>query len=112
MTTNDINITQLQGRIVEEPKIFDTKTGGKVARLRIATSETYATKDGEVKESTQYHDAVTFNSLVVATIQDQVKKGTRVNIQGATRYGTYEKTDGSTGYSTEIVFELIHVLSD
>ena len=111
MTTTDINITQLQGRLGEEPKIFETKDGGKIARLRIATSETYATKDGEVKEVTQWHDAVTFNKLVVATIEEHLKKGSRVNIQGATRHRSYEKKDGSKGYNTEVVFELLHVLS-
>jgi single stranded DNA-binding protein (ssb) len=81
--------------------------GKNVARLSIATSNTWKDKNtGEKKEKTEWHRVVIFNEGLVNVVQQYVKKGTQVYIEGqlTTRKWKDEKS-GIDRYSTEVVLQ-------
>ena len=84
------------------------KVNGKsVARLSLATSNTWKDKNtGEKKEKTEWHRVVIFNEGLVNVVQQYVKKGAQVYIEGqlTTRKWKDEKL-GLDRYSTEVVLQ-------
>jgi single stranded DNA-binding protein (ssb) len=81
--------------------------GKNVARLSIATSNTWKDKNtGEKKEKTEWHRIVIFNEGLVNVVQQYVKKGSQVYIEGqlTTRKWKDEKS-GIDRYSTEVVLQ-------
>jgi len=90
-----------------DPEIKQMVNGKSVARLSLATSNTWKDKNtGEKKEKTEWHRVVIFNEGLIGVIQQYVKKGAQVYIEGqlTTRKWTDEKT-GTDKYSTEIVLQ-------
>ena len=81
--------------------------GKSVARLSLATSQSWKDKNtGEKKEKTEWHRVVIFNEGLVNVVQQYVKKGAQVYIEGqlTTRKWRDEKA-GIDKYSTEIVLQ-------
>ena len=109
-----LNKVQLIGRLGADPEIKQMVNGKSVARLSIATSQSWKDKSsGERKEKTEWHRVVIFNEGLVNVVQQYVKKGANVYIEGA--LSTRKWKDEATGqdkYSTEIVLQglsLIHI---
>ena len=97
----------LIGRLGADPDIKQMVNGKNVARLSLATSNTWKDKNtGERKEKTEWHRIVVFNEGLVNVIKQYVKKGTQVYVEGQlnTRKWTDEKT-GQDKYSTDIVLQ-------
>ena len=102
-----LNKVQLIGRLGADPEIKQMVNGKSVARLSIATSNTWKDKNtGEKKEKTEWHRVVIFNEGLVNVVQQYVKKGAQVYIEGqlTTRKWNDEKS-GVDKYSTEIVLQ-------
>ena len=102
-----LNKVLLIGRLGADPEIKQMVNGKSVARLSIATSYTWKDKNtGEKKEKTEWHRVVIFNEGLVNVVQQYVKKGTQVYIEGqlTTRKWRDEKS-GTDRYSTEIVLQ-------
>ena len=102
-----LNKVLLIGRLGNDPEIKQMVNGKNVARLSIATSNTWKDKNtGEKKEKTEWHRVVVFNEGLVGVIENYVKKGTKLYIEGSlqTRKWTDEKS-GQDKYSTEIVLQ-------
>ncbi len=102
-----LNKVLLIGRLGNDPEIKQMVNGKSVARLSIATSNTWKDKNtGEKKEKTEWHRIVIFNEGLVNVVQQYVKKGTQVYIEGqlTTRKWKDEKS-GLDRYSTEIVLQ-------
>ena len=102
-----LNKVLLIGRLGNDPDIKQMVNGKSVARLSIATSNTWKDKNtGEKKEKTEWHRVVIFNEGLVNVVQQYVKKGTQVYIEGqlTTRKWKDEKS-GMDRYSTEIVLQ-------
>ncbi len=102
-----LNKVLLIGRLGADPDIKQMVNGKNVARLSIATSNTWKDKNtGEKKEKTEWHRVVIFNEGLVNVVQQYVKKGTQVYIEGqlSTRKWRDEKA-GLDKYSTEIVLQ-------
>ena len=104
-----LNKVQLIGRLGADPEIKQMVNGKSVARLSIATSQSWKDKSsGERKEKTEWHRVVIFNEGLVNVVQQYVKKGANVYIEG--QLSTRKWKDESTGqdkYSTEIAALLI-----
>ena len=97
----------LIGRLGADPEIKQMVNGKNVARLSIATSNTWKDKNtGEKKEKTEWHRIVIFNEGLVKVIQQYVKKGAQVYVEGqlTTRKWKDEKA-GVDKYSTEVVLQ-------
>ena len=102
-----LNKVLLIGRLGADPEIKQMTNGKNVARLSIATSNTWKDKNtGERKEKTEWHRVVIFNEGLVNVVQQYVKKGAQVYIEGqlTTRKWKDEKS-GTDKYSTEIVLQ-------
>ena len=102
-----LNKVLLIGRLGADPEIKQMVSGKNVARLSLATSNTWKDKNtGEKKEKTEWHRIVIFNEGLVNVVQQYVKKGAQVYIEGqlSTRKWTDEKT-GQDKYSTEIIIQ-------
>ena len=102
-----LNKVLLIGRLGADPEVKQMVNGKSVARLSIATSNTWKDKNtGEKKEKTEWHRVVIFNEGLVNVVQQYVKKGAQVYIEGqlTTRKWNDEKS-GVDKYSTEIVLQ-------
>jgi len=102
-----LNKVLLIGRLGADPEIKQMVNGKSVARLSLATSNTWKDKNsGEKKEKTEWHRIVIFSEGLVNVVQQYVKKGTQVYIEGqlTTRKWKDEKS-GLDRYSTEVVLQ-------
>ena len=102
-----LNKVLLIGRLGADPEIKQMVNGKSVARFSLATSNTWKDKNtGEKKEKTEWHRVVIFNEGLVNVVQQYVKKGAQVYIEG--QLTTRKWTDAKTGqdkYSTEIILQ-------
>ena len=102
-----LNKVLLIGRLGADPEIKQTVNGKSVARFSIATSNTWKDKNtGEKKEKTEWHRVVIFNEGLVNIVQQYLKKGANVYLEGqlSTRKWRDEKL-GQDKYSTEVVLQ-------
>ena len=102
-----LNKVLLIGRLGADPEIKQMINGKNVARLSLATSQSWKDKNtGEKKEKTEWHRVVVFNEGLVNVVQQYLKKGAQVYIEGqlSTRKWKDEKT-GQDKYSTEILIQ-------
>ena len=102
-----LNKALLIGRLGADPEIKLMVNGKSVARLSLATSQSWKDKNtGEKKEKTEWHRVVVFNEGLVNVVQQYLKKGAQVYIEGqiSTRKWKDEQS-GQDKYSTEIVIQ-------
>ena len=105
--SGSLNKVQLIGRLGSDPEIKQMVNGKNVARLSVATSQGWKDKStGERKEKTEWHRIVIFNEGLVKVVQQYLKKGANVYIEGqlTTRKWRDEKS-GTHRYSTEVVLQ-------
>ena len=102
-----LNKVQLIGRLGADPDIKQMVNGKNVARLSIATSQTWKDKNtNEKKERTDWHKIVIFSPGLSEIVEKFLKKGANVYVEG--QLSTRKWKDESTGqdkYSTEIVLQ-------
>ena len=102
-----LNKVLLIGRLGADPEIKQMVNGKNVARLSIATSQSWKDKSsGERKEKTEWHRVVIFNEGLVGVVQQYLKKGANIYVEG--QLTTRKWKDESTGqdkYSTEVVLQ-------
>ena len=102
-----LNKVLLIGRLGADPEIKQMINGKSVARLSLATSQSWKDKNtGEKKEKTEWHRVVVFNEGLVNVVQQYLKKGAQVYIEGqlSTRKWKDEKS-GQDKYSTEVIIQ-------
>jgi single-strand DNA-binding protein len=102
-----LNKVLLIGRLGADPEIKQMVNGKNVARLSIATSQSWKDKNsGERKEKTEWHRVVIFNEGLVSVVQQYLKKGANVYIEGQlTTRKWKDESSGQDKYSTEIVLQ-------
>ncbi|MEK9741837.1 MAG: single-stranded DNA-binding protein [Pelagibacteraceae bacterium] len=101
-----LNKVLLIGRLGNDPEIKQMQNGKSVARLSVATSETWKDKNsGERKEKTEWHRVVIFNEGLVNVVQQYLKKGAQIYIEGQLSTNKYTDNNGQEKYSTQIVLQ-------
>ena len=102
-----LNKVLLIGRLGADPEIKQMVNGKNVARLSIATSQSWKDKNsGERKEKTEWHRVVIFNEGLVNVVQQYLKKGANVYVEGQlTTRKWKDEASGQDKYSTEIVLQ-------
>ena len=102
-----LNKVLLIGRLGADPEIKQMVNGKNVARLSIATSQSWKDKtSGERKEKTAWHRIVIFNEGLVNVVQQYLKKGANVYIEGSlTTRKWKDESSGQDKYSTEVVLQ-------
>ena len=100
-----VNKAILIGHAGKDPEIFTTKDGRKIASFSIATSEHWRDKNtGERMEKTYWHNIKVFNEGLAKVVEQYVRKGSHLYIEGQVQTREYEK-DGQKRYVTEIVLQ-------
>ena len=101
-----LNKVLLIGRLGNDPEIKQMTNGKSVARLSVATSETWKDKNsGERKEKTEWHRVVIFNEGLVGVVQQYLKKGSQVYIEAQIQTTKYTDNNGQEKYSTQIILQ-------
>ena len=101
-----VNKVILVGNIGKDPEIRSTQSGGKIANLTLATSETWNDKaSGERKEKTEWHRVVVFNDRLVDVVERFVKKGRKLYVEGSLQTRKWTDQSGQEKYTTEIVVD-------
>ena len=101
-----VNKVILVGNVGKDPEIRRTQDGRPIANLSIATSETWRDKNtGERREKTEWHRVVVFNENLCKTIEQYVKKGAKLYIEGQLQTRKWQDQQGQDRYSTEVVLQ-------
>jgi len=101
-----VNKVILVGNVGKDPEMRRTQDGRPIANLRIATSENWRDKTtGERREKTEWHSVVVFNEGLCRVVEQYVKKGSKLYIEGALQTRKWQGQDGQDRYSTEIVLQ-------
>jgi len=99
-----VNKVILIGNLGADPEIKSFQNGGKIANIRIATSEQWKDRmTGERKERTEWHNVVINGDGLVGVVERYLKKGSKVYIEGSLRTRKWQDRDGNDRFTTEVV---------
>jgi len=103
MAARGVNKVILVGHLGQDPEVRYLPSGGAVANMNLATSETWTDKStGEQKENTEWHRVVLFGKLAEIA-GEYLRKGTQVYIEGQLRTRSWQDEQNVTRYVTEIL---------
>ena len=98
-----VNKVILIGNLGQDPEVKTFQNGGRIANLRIATSENWKDKNtGERKERTEWHTVVLQSDGLVGVAERYLRKGSKVYIEGSLRTRKWQDQSGNDRYSTEV----------
>ena len=101
-----VNKVILIGNLGADPEIRRTQDGRPIANLRVATSDSWRDKTtGERKEKTEWHRVVIFNEGLCKIVEQYLKKGSKVYLEGALQTRKWQDQSGQDRYSTEVVLQ-------
>ena len=89
-------------KLPENEVTLTLESGKTMAKLSIATSDSYVSKDGEVIKTTQWHNVIAWNKQAELA-EKYLSKGQQVCVSGKLNNRSYEDKDGTKKYITEIV---------
>ena len=107
-----INKAILIGNVGQDPEIRytgDVNNGTKVATFRLATTERYRDRSGNLQEHTEWHNIVVWRNTA-DVVEKYVKKGTQVYVEGRIRTRSWDDQTGNKRYVTEIVADTLQLL--
>ncbi len=99
--SRSLNKVMLIGNVGSEPDIRATSSGTQVAKVSLATNRQWKDSSGQQKEKTEWH-RLTFFGRLVDIVDQWVKKGDRLYVEGRIEYSESE-TDGQKKYWTDII---------
>jgi len=98
-----VNKVILIGNLGADPEVKSFQNGGKIANLRIATSENWKDRQtGERKERTEWHTVVLNSEGLVGVAERYLRKGSKVYIEGQLRTRKWQDQSGNDRYTTEV----------
>jgi single-strand DNA-binding protein len=98
------NSVQLIGNLGMNPEIKSLESGKTIAKLSIATSDSYISKDGEIIKTTQWHNIIAWNKQAELA-EKYLSKGQQVCVAGKLNNRSYEDKDGNKQYITEVIVD-------
>src|ERR1700712_286370 len=105
-----VNKVILVGNLGADPETRYLPSGDAVANIRLATTDRFKDKtSGEMKELTEWH-RVSFFGRLAEIVNEYLKKGSSVYIEGRIRTRKYTDQAGVEKYATEIVAEQMQML--
>lgn len=105
-----LNRVTLIGNVGDDPAITSTKNGSNIARISLATNRQWKDASGNQQERTDWHRIVFFGKLA-DIVQEWVRKGDKLYVDGRVEYSQVDKDDGTKAYYTDIVAENLIMLS-
>jgi len=103
------NSVRLIGHLGGNPEIKDLESGRKLAKLNLATNETYKNQNGEKITETSWHNLVMWGKSAEIA-QKYLEKGMEVAIEGRITTRSYNSKEGEKRYITEIVVNELMML--
>ena len=98
-----VNKVILLGALGADPEVKSFQNGGRIANLRIATSEKWKDKtSGERTERTEWHSVTLQSDGLVGVAERYLRKGSKVYIEGQLRTRKWQDQSGADRYSTEV----------
>ena len=107
-----INKVILIGNVGQDPEVRytgDPANGAKVATIRLATTERYKDRGGNLQEHTEWHSVVAWRNTA-DVVERYVRKGSQIYIEGRLRTRTWEDQTGNKRYATEIMADTLQLL--
>lgn len=99
-----VNKVILVGNLGQDPDIRTMQSGGRVANLTIATSESWKDRNsGERREKTEWHRVVLFSDPLITLAERYLKKGSKVYLEGQLETRKWTDQSGQDRYTTEVV---------
>ena len=103
MASRGVNKVILIGNLGADPEVRYTPSGSAIAKIRVATSESWRDKQtGETQERTEWHRVTLFGRLG-EVVGEYLRKGSKVYLEGRLQTSKYQGPDGSDRYSTDII---------
>jgi single-strand DNA-binding protein len=101
-----VNKVILIGNLGADPEIRRTGDGRPVANLRVATNESWRDKNtGERREKVEWHRVVIFNEGLCRIVEQYLKKGAKVYLEGQLQTRKWQDKEGQDRWSTEVVLQ-------
>jgi single-strand DNA-binding protein len=101
-----LNKVMLIGNVGKDPEVRSFANGGKVCSFSLATSENWKDKNsGERREKTDWHNISIFNENLVRIVEQYVKKGSKLYIEGSLQTRKWQDQSGADRYTTEVVLQ-------
>jgi single-strand DNA-binding protein len=100
--SRSLNKVMLIGNVGSEPEIRTTGGGTKLAKVSLATNRTFNDRNGQKQEKTEWH-RLTFWDRLADLVEQYVKKGDRIYIEGRLEYSQTEDDKGNQRFWTDIV---------
>lgn len=102
--SRSLNKVMLIGNVGNDPEIRATSSGARVAKLSLATNRSWSDRSGQQQEKTEWH-RLTFFGRLVDIVEQWVKKGDRLYVEGRIEYSQTQDDQGGTRYWTDIVVQ-------
>ncbi len=104
-----INKVTLIGNLGKDPEVRRLESGTAVARLVLATNESYKDKNGEWQTVTEWH-TINCWRMLAERVETQLKKGMLIYVEGKLTTRKWTDKDGNDRYSTEITANSFRLL--
>jgi single-strand DNA-binding protein len=101
MSVRSLNKVMLIGNLTRDPEIRYTNGGATVVSFGLATNKSWKNPEGEIQESTEFHNVVAWSKMA-EICQQLLAKGMKVYIEGSLNTRSWEDDSGSTKYKTEV----------
>lgn len=104
--SGSVNKVILIGNLGADPEVRSFQNGGKVANLRLATTESWKDRNtGEKQERTDWHTVAIFGEGLVGVAERFLRKGSKIYVEGQLRTRKWADKDGNDRYTTEVVLQ-------
>jgi single-strand DNA-binding protein len=104
-----VNKVSLVGHLGNNPEMRTFDNGNKMAKIRLATNESYRDADGKKVDNTQWHNLVAFGTKADFA-EKYLAKGKNIMVDGRLVNRNYEDKDGKKHFITEIQINEIMIL--
>ncbi len=101
MSVRSLNKVMLIGNLTRDPEIRYTTGGATVVSFGLATNKSWKNPEGEIQESTEFHNIVAWSKMA-EICQQLLAKGMKVYIEGSLNTRSWEDESGTTKYKTEV----------
>jgi single-strand DNA-binding protein len=106
-----INHVTLVGNLTKDPELKYTPSGTPVCQFSVATNRSVKQEDGTYKDFPTFHRVLVWQKMA-EFVSSKIQKGNKVYVDGRIENRTYEKKDGTIGYTSEIVAQNVIPMSN
>lgn len=104
--SRSLNKVMLIGNVGNDPEIRATSSGARVAKVSLATNRSWSGRDGQQQEKTEWH-RLTFFGRLVDIVEQWVKKGDRLYVEGRIEYSQTEGEGGPRYWTDIVIHEMV-----